>query len=99
MGGITLKSDEEALCTSESRSNNKSSNKRGYKNGDKRRSHQGTAQLGIAHKNDNKSSQRKIFEGICYNCKKEDQMSRDCWSKKKSVESNVASSSMEMKEE
>ena len=35
MGGITLKGEQEALYTSESRSNNKSSTKRGY-NGDKR---------------------------------------------------------------
>ena len=42
--------------TSESRSNNKSSTKRLYKNDDKR-SHQGTAQSERAQKNDNKSSQ------------------------------------------
>ena len=44
MGGITLKGEEEALYTRESRNNKKSSTKRGYKNGDKRRSHEGTAQ-------------------------------------------------------
>ena len=43
MGGITLKDEEEALYTSESRSINKPSTKRGYKNGDKGKSHQGTA--------------------------------------------------------
>ena len=47
MGGFTLKGEEEALYTSESRSNNRPSTKRGY-NGDKRRSHQGTAQPGRA---------------------------------------------------
>ena len=43
MGGITLKGNEEALYTSESRSNNRRSTKPGY-NGDKRRSQQGTVQ-------------------------------------------------------
>jgi len=82
MGGITLKGEEEALYTSESRGNDKPSSKRGYKNGDKRRSHQGTAQPERAQKNDNRSSQGKRFEANCYNCRKKGHMSRDCWSKK-----------------
>ena len=98
MRGITLKGEEEALYTSESRSNNRLSTKRGY-NGDKRRSHQGTTQPGRTQKNDNQSSQRKKIEGICYNCGRKGHMSRDCWSKKKSVESNVTSSNMKMEEE
>ena len=65
MSGITFK-EEEALYTSESRSNKKSSTKRRYKNDEKARSHQGTAQPERAQKNDNKSSQRKRFEGKCY---------------------------------
>ena len=81
MGGITLKGEEEALYTSESRSNNRSSTKRGY-NGDKRRSHQGTTQPERAQKNDNNNSKGKRFKGICYNCRKKDDMSRDRWSKK-----------------
>ena len=82
MGGITLQGEEEVLYTSESRSNNKSSTKRGYKNGDKRKSHQGNAQPGRAQKNDNNKSLVKRFGGICYNCGKKGHMSRDCWSKK-----------------
>ena len=70
MDDITLKDEEEALYTSESQSNNKPSTKRGYKNGDKGRSQQGTAQPRRVQKNDNKSSQGKRFEGICYNCVK-----------------------------
>ena len=97
MGGITLKSEEEALYTTKSRSKSRSSTKRGY-NGDKRRSHQGTAQPERAQKNDNNNSKEKRFKGICYNCGKKGDMSRDCWSKKKSVESNMASSNMEMEE-
>ena len=99
MGDITLKGEEEALYTSECRSNPMPSTRRGYKNGDKGRSHQGTAQPGRAQKNDNKSSQGKRFKGIWYNCGKKSHMSRDCWSKKKYVVSNMTSSNMEMKEE
>ena len=58
IGDITLKGEEEALYTSESRSNNRPSTKRGY-NGDKRRSHQGIAQPGRTQKIDNQSSQGK----------------------------------------
>ena len=47
IGGITLKGEEGVLYTSESRSNNRSSTKRGY-NGDKRRSHHETVQPGRA---------------------------------------------------
>ena len=93
-----MKGEEETLYTSESRSNNKSSTKRGY-NGDKRRSHQGTAQLERAQKNDNNNSQGKRFEGICYNCGKRGHISRDCWFKKNSVESNVAASKKKMEDE
>ena len=46
MGGITLNGEEEVLYTNECQSNNKLSTKREYKNGDKGRNHQGTAQLG-----------------------------------------------------
>ena len=99
IGGITWKGEEEALYTSESRSNNRPSTKRGYKNGDKGRSRQGAAQPGRTQKNDNQSSQGKRFEGICYNCRKNGHMSKDCWSKKKYVESNVASSNMKMEDE
>ena len=77
MGEITLKGEEEALYTSESQSNNRSSTKHEC-NGDKKRNYQGTAQPGRAQKNDYNNSQRKRFEGICYNCKKKGHMSRDC---------------------
>ena len=90
--------EEEALYTSENRSNNRSSTKRGY-NDDKRRSHQGTVQPGRAQKNDNNNSQGKRFECICYNCGKNGHMSRDCWSKKIFVGSNVTTSKKEMEEE
>ena len=98
MGGITLKS-EEALYTNESRSNNKPSTKREYKNGDNERIHQGTAQPWRAQKNDNKNSQRKRFEGIYCNCRKKGHISKDCWSRKKVVESNMTTSKKEMDNE
>jgi len=98
-GGITLKGEEKTLYTSENKGNNKSSTKPGYKNGDKRRSHQGTAQPKRAQKNDNRSSQGKRFEGNCYNRGKKGHMSKDCWSKKKFGKNNMAFSNMEMEEE
>ena len=85
IGGITWKGEEEALYTSESRSNYRPSTKRGYKNGDKGRSRQGAAQPGRTQKNNNQSSQGKRFEGISYNCRKNDHMFEDCWSKKKNL--------------
>ena len=48
----------------------KSLTNRGYKNGDKERSHQETAHFVRAETNDNQSSQGKRFENICYNCGK-----------------------------
>ena len=79
MRGITIESEEEALYTSKSWSNNKP---HGYKNRDKGRVHKGTAQLERAQKNNLKISQGKRFEGICYNCWKKGYMSKDCWFKK-----------------
>ncbi|KAE8692395.1 putative disease resistance protein [Hibiscus syriacus] len=37
----------------------------------------------------NRSNSRK-FDGKCYNCRKMGHMGKDCWNKKKSVESNIA---------
>lgn len=99
MGGVTLKKEDEALYASKNRINFKPPAKGGYKNGDKGNSHQGTTQSWRAQKNINKSFQGKRFEGNCYNCGKKGHMSKDCWSKKKSVESNVATSKKEMEDE
>lgn len=99
MGGLTLKGEEEALYTSKSRGNFKSSTKGEHKNADKGRNQQGTTQSWKPQKNDNKSSQGKKFEGNCYNCEKKGHMSKDCWSMKRFVESNSATSKKKMEEE
>nr|KAJ0202689.1 hypothetical protein LSAT_V11C500251950 [Lactuca sativa] len=99
MGGITLKSEEEALYTSKSRRNFKPPSKEGYKNADKGKSQPGTSQPWRSQKTDNKSSRGRRFEGNCNNCGKWGHMSKDCWSKKKYVESNVVTSKKEVEDE
>ncbi|XP_023763067.2 retrovirus-related Pol polyprotein from transposon TNT 1-94 [Lactuca sativa] len=99
MGGITLKSEEEALYTSKSRRNFKPPSKEGYKNADKGKSQPGTSQPWRSQKTDNKSSRGRRFEGNCNNCGKWGHMFKDCWSKKKSVESNVVTSKKEVEDE
>nr|KAJ0192430.1 hypothetical protein LSAT_V11C800427740 [Lactuca sativa] len=99
MGGITLKSEEEALYTSKSRRNFKPPSKEAYKNADKGKSQPGTSQPWRSQKIDNKSSWGRRFEGNCNNCGKWGHMSKDCWSKKKSVESNVVTSKKEVEDE
>nr|KAJ0222293.1 hypothetical protein LSAT_V11C200057670 [Lactuca sativa] len=99
MGGITLKSEEEALYTSKNQRNFKPPSKEGYKKADKGKSQPGTSQPWISQKTDNKSSRGSRFEGNCNNCGKWGYMSKDCWSKKKSVESNVVTSKREIEDE
>ncbi|KAI3509833.1 hypothetical protein L1887_25356 [Cichorium endivia] len=99
MGNITLKSEDEALYTSKSRRNFKPIAKGGYKNIDKEKCHQGTTQPWRTQKTDHKSSRGKRFEGNCNNCGKWGHMSKDCWSKKKSIESNTATSKKEIEDE
>ncbi|KAJ9565416.1 hypothetical protein OSB04_001382 [Centaurea solstitialis] len=99
MSGITLKSEEEALYTSKSWSNSKPAAKGVYKNSDKAKCHQGTTQPWRAQKTDHKSSRGKRFEGNCNNCGKWGHMSKNCWFKKKSVESNIVTSKYEIEDE
>ncbi|KAI3500109.1 hypothetical protein L1887_35925 [Cichorium endivia] len=99
MGNITLKSEDEALYTSKSRRNFKPIAKGGYKNTDKEKCHQRTTQPWRTQKTDHKSSRGKRFEGNCNNCGKWGHMSKDCWSKKKSIESNTATSKKEIEDE
>nr|KAJ0216543.1 hypothetical protein LSAT_V11C300122780 [Lactuca sativa] len=84
MGGITLKSEEEALYTRIS-----SHLLRKDTNADKEKRQQ----------TDNKRYQGERFEGNCNNCGKWSDMFKDYWSKKKSVERNVVTSKKEIEDE
>nr|KAJ0227795.1 hypothetical protein LSAT_V11C100019700 [Lactuca sativa] len=99
MGGITLKSEEEALYTSKNQRNFKPPFKEGYENADKGKSQPGTSQPWRSQKTDNKSSRGRRFEGNCNNYGQWSHMSKDCCSKKKYVESNVVTSKKEVEDE
>ncbi|KAE8667231.1 tir-nbs resistance protein [Hibiscus syriacus] len=92
MGGVSLKGEEEALYTSKSRGTFQRYTGSGSKNdGDKVKNYQGKGgpHSGGASKNRGNS---KKFDGKCYNCGKMGYMAKDCWTKKKPVESNTATS-------
>ncbi|KAH9726925.1 hypothetical protein KPL70_008466 [Citrus sinensis] len=93
IGGVSLKGEEEALYTNQSRSGLRQHNKGGSrKTGEQIKSHQGGNGSRPGGASKNRDSNRK-FDGECYNCGKKGHMKRDCWSKKKSTESNIATSS------
>nr|DAD23742.1 TPA_asm: hypothetical protein HUJ06_025205 [Nelumbo nucifera] len=95
MGGISLKGEEEALYVNKSRRNSKQHTFGGSKkNDDKARNHQGEGSACTGGASKNHGNGRK-FEGKCYNCGKKGYMAKACWSKKKPVESNVATSKSE----
>lgn len=92
MAGVSLKGEEEALYTSKNKGTFKQNNGSRFKNdGDKEKVHQGTGDSRPGGDSKNRSHNRK-FNGECYNCGKMGHMAKDCWSKKKSVESNAATS-------
>ena len=93
MGRVSLKGEEEVLYTNQSRSGSRQHNKGGSrKTGEQTKSHQGGNGSRPGGASKNRDSNRK-FDGECYNCGKKGHMKRDCWSKKKSTESNIATSS------
>jgi len=95
MGGVSLKKEEETLYANRGRRNFKQHATGGSrKHNDKARNHQdeGSVRAEGASKNQNSG---KKFEGNCYNCRKNGHMAKTCWSKKKSIESNVAASKSE----
>ena len=93
MGGVSLKGEEEALYTSKSRGTFKRYTGSGSKkDGDKVKSHQGKGGSRPGGASKNRGNSRK-FDGECYNCGKRGHMAKDCWTKKKPVESNTATSS------
>ncbi|KAI3448734.1 hypothetical protein Pfo_005399, partial [Paulownia fortunei] len=93
MGGVSLKGEEEALYTNKSKGNFKRHTSSGYKkDGDKVKIHQGKGGSRPGGALKNRINSRK-FDGDCYNCGKPGHMAKDCWTKKKYVESNTATSS------
>uniref|UniRef100_A0A2N9FHD6 CCHC-type domain-containing protein n=1 Tax=Fagus sylvatica TaxID=28930 RepID=A0A2N9FHD6_FAGSY len=93
MGGVSLKGEEEALYTSKTRGTFKrNTGGESKKDGDKVKSHQGKGGSHPGGVSKNQGNSRK-FDGKCYNCGKMGHMAKDCWTKKKPVESNTATSS------
>ncbi|KAE8704478.1 hypothetical protein F3Y22_tig00110450pilonHSYRG00264 [Hibiscus syriacus] len=92
MGGVSLKGEEEALYTSKSRGTFQRYTGNGSKkDGDKVKNYQGKGGPHSGGASKNRGNSRK-FDGKCYNCGKMGHMAKDCWTKKKLVESNTATS-------
>ncbi|KAE8736044.1 hypothetical protein F3Y22_tig00000218pilonHSYRG00253 [Hibiscus syriacus] len=92
MGGVSLKGEEEALYTSKSRGTFQRYTGNGSKkDGDKVKNYQGKGGPHSGGASKNRGNSRK-FDGKCYNCGKMGHMEKDCWTKKKPVESNTATS-------
>jgi len=95
MGGVSLKKEEEALYANRGRRNFKQHATGGSrKHNDKAGNHQDEGSVRAEGASKNQNSDKK-FEGNCYNCGKKGHMAKTCWSKKKSIESNVAASKSE----
>ncbi|KAG6471563.1 hypothetical protein ZIOFF_069007 [Zingiber officinale] len=91
MGGLSLKDEKEALYTNKNKGNFKRHTGGSKKDGDKGKSYHGNggSRPGGASKN---YGDRKKFSGECYNCGKVGHMAKDYWSKKRFVQSNIATS-------
>ncbi|KAE8662552.1 hypothetical protein F3Y22_tig00113302pilonHSYRG00055 [Hibiscus syriacus] len=86
MGGVSLKGEEEALYTSKSRGTFQRYTGNGSKkDGDKVKNYQGKGGPHSGGASKNRGNSRK-FDGKCYNCGKMGHMAKDCWTKKKPVE-------------
>ncbi|KAL5769820.1 hypothetical protein ACOSP7_013974 [Xanthoceras sorbifolium] len=92
IGGVLLKGEEEALYTNQSKGGLKQHKGGSTKTGDKTKSHQGGFGSRPGRVSNNRDNNRR-FDGECYNCGKKGHMKKDCWSKKKPTESNIATSS------
>ncbi|KAA8523679.1 hypothetical protein F0562_010102 [Nyssa sinensis] len=95
MEGISLKGEEEALYTNKIRGNSKQHTVGGSKrNDDRAKSHQGEGSFRSRGASKNHGNSKR-FEGKCHNCGKKGHMAKDCWFKKKPMESNAATSKIE----
>ncbi|KAE8706148.1 tir-nbs resistance protein [Hibiscus syriacus] len=93
MGGVSLNGEEEALYTRKNRGTFQWYTGIGSKkHGDKVKNYQGKGGPHSGGASKNRGNSRK-FDGKCYNCGKMGHMAKDCWTKKKHVESNTATSS------
>ena len=95
MGGVSLKSEEEALYANKGSGNSKQYGNSGFKkNQGNGKNHQGegSSRAGGGWKNQGNEC---FFEGKCYNCKKKGHMAKFYRWKKKLVESNAATSKIE----
>ncbi|KAE8655260.1 tir-nbs resistance protein [Hibiscus syriacus] len=93
MEGVSLKGEEEALYTSKSRGTFEWYIGSGSNNdGNKVKNYQGKGGQHSGGASKNRGNSRK-FDGKCYNCGKMRHMAKECWTNKKSVESNTATSS------
>ncbi|KAE8668864.1 tir-nbs resistance protein [Hibiscus syriacus] len=93
MGGVSLKGEEEALYTSKSRGTfQRYTGSGSKKDGDKVKNYQGKGAPHSGEASKNRGNSGK-FDGKCYNCGKMGHMAKDCWTKKKPVESNTPTSS------
>ncbi|KAJ7959018.1 Retrovirus-related Pol polyprotein from transposon TNT 1-94 [Quillaja saponaria] len=92
MGGVSLKGEEKALYANQGRGYSKQHTTDRYsKNNDEVKSYQGEGSSYTEGASKNCGNSRR-FEGKCYNCGKKGHMAKDCWSKKRSMESNAVTS-------
>ncbi|KAE8666177.1 putative disease resistance protein [Hibiscus syriacus] len=90
MGGVSLKGEEEAVYTSKSRGTFQwYTGSRSKRDGDKEKNYQGKRGPHSGGASKIRGNSRK-FDGNYYNCGKMGHMEKDCWTKKKPVESNIA---------
>ncbi|KAG8497318.1 hypothetical protein CXB51_008528 [Gossypium anomalum] len=96
MGRVSVKTGDVALFSEKSKEKPRYNVKsRPRKDDRKSKNRYGSSKFGETQKRssyNNWFNQRKKFDGDCYNCCKKGHMAKDCWSKKKIVESNAMTS-------